>query len=77
LVHPQGRAQQSDQFWITSTRNSRLADIAAAAGDAHAFRVSNFCELASTLENAVQRVKQGQTCVVEVLTLPISAQILG
>jgi len=77
LVHPQGRAQQSDQFWITSTRNSRLADIAAAAGDAHAFRVSNFSELASTLENAVQRVKQGQTCVVEVLTLPISAQILG
>jgi acetolactate synthase-1/2/3 large subunit len=77
LVHPQGRAQQSDQFWITSTRNSRLADTAAAAGDAHAFRVSNFSEWASTWENAVQRVKQGQTCVVEVLTLPISAQILG
>lgn len=77
LVHPQGRALQSDQFWITSTRNSRLADIAAAAGGAHAFRVSNFSELSSTLEKAVQAVRQGQTCVVEVMTLPISAQILG
>jgi acetolactate synthase-1/2/3 large subunit len=77
LVHPQGRAQQSDQFWITSTRNSRLAEIAAAAGDAHAFRVSNFSELSSTLDKAIQFVRQGQTCVVEVLTLPISAQILS
>ena len=77
LVHPQGRALQSDQFWITSTRYSRLADIAAAAGGAHAFRVSNFSELSSTLEKAVQAVRQGQTCVVEVMTLPISAQILG
>ncbi len=77
LVHPLGRAQQSDQFWITSTRNSRLADIAAAAGDAHAWRVSNFSELSSTLDNALQRVREGQTCVVEVLTLPISAQILA
>jgi acetolactate synthase-1/2/3 large subunit len=77
LVHPQGLAQQSDQFWITSTRNSRLADIAAAAGDAHAFRVSNFSELASTLNKAIQSVRQGHTCVVEVLTMPISAQILG
>ena len=77
LVHPHGQAQQSDQFWITSTRNSRLADIAAAAGDAHAFRVSNFSELASTLDNAIQRVRKGQTCVVEVLTLPISTQILA
>lgn len=77
LVHPQGRALKSDQFWITSTRNSRLADIAAAAGGAHAFRVSNFSELASTLEQAIMTVRQGQTCVVEVMTLPISAQVLG
>jgi len=77
LVHPQGRALKSDQFWITSTRNSRLADIAAAAGGAHAFRVSNFSELASTLEQAIKTVRQGQTCVVEVMTLPISAQVLG
>ena len=77
LVHPQGRALKSDQFWITSTRNSRLADIAAAAGGAHAFRVSNFSELASTLEHAIKTVRQGQTCVVEVMTLPISAQVLG
>lgn len=77
LVHPQGRALKSDQFWITSTRNSRLADIAAAAGGAHAFRVSNFSELASTLKQAIKTVRQGQTCVVEVMTLPISAQVLG
>jgi acetolactate synthase-1/2/3 large subunit len=77
LVHPQGRAMQSDQFWITSTRNSRLADIAAAAGGANAYRVSNFSDLKSTLEQAIQTVRQGQTCVVEVMTLPISTQVLG
>jgi acetolactate synthase-1/2/3 large subunit len=68
---------QSDQFWITSTRNSRLADIAAAAGGANAYRVSNFSDLKSTLELAIQTVRQGQTCVVEVMTLPISTQVLG
>lgn len=77
LVHPHGRALKSDQFWITSTRNSRLADIAAAAGGAQAFRVSNFSELASTLKQAIKTVRQGKTCVVEVMTLPISAQVLG
>ena len=54
-----------------------IAEDAAAAGGAHAFRVSNFSELASTLKQAIKTVQQGQTCVVEVMTLSISAQVLG
>lgn len=77
LVHPEGTAKKNDRYWITSTARARLADLAAAGGGAAAFRVSHVDELDATLQEAMQTVRDGRSAVVEVITLPISAQVLG
>ncbi|VWX58257.1 Acetohydroxy-acid synthase small subunit [Burkholderiales bacterium 8X] len=77
LVHPEGTAKQDDRYWITMSARARLADIAAAASGAAAFRVEAHSQLASTLEEALGIVRGGRSAVVEVMTLPISAQKLG
>ena len=77
LVRPNGTAQQRDRYWITSTARSRLADIAAAAGGAAAFRVAKLAELDGVLAQAQQIVRGGRSAVVEVMLPPISQQVLG
>lgn len=77
LVHPEGTAKRRDRYWITSTARARLADLAAAGGGAAALRVSHCDELDATLQQALQTVREGRSAVVEVMTLPISAQVLG
>jgi acetolactate synthase-1/2/3 large subunit len=77
LVHPDGTAKKNDRYWITSTARARLADLAAAGGGAEAFRVSHVDELDSTLRKAMETVRNGRSAVVEVITLPISGQVLG
>jgi acetolactate synthase-1/2/3 large subunit len=77
LVHPQGTAKARDRYWITSTARARLADIAAAGGGAQALRVEQASELDATLQQALACVRAGRSAVVEVITLPISAQVLG
>jgi acetolactate synthase-1/2/3 large subunit len=77
LVHPEGAARRNDKYWITVGARTRFADIAAAAGGAAAFRVEQAGELKATLTQALDIVRGGRSAVVDVLTLPISAQVLG
>lgn len=77
LVHPKGVAHQRDRYWITSTARARLADIAAAASGAAAFRVEKVAELDAVLGQALEIVRGGRSAVVEVMLPPISAQVLG
>jgi acetolactate synthase-1/2/3 large subunit len=77
LVHPNGIAKRDDRYWITTSARARLADIAAAAGGAAAFRVERASDLEATLAEALTCVRGGRSAVVDVVTLPISAQVLG
>jgi acetolactate synthase-1/2/3 large subunit len=77
LVHPDGTAKKRDRYWITVGARTRFADIAAAAGGAAAFRVVDAAQLKGTLAEAMAIVRGGRSAVVDVLTLPISAQLLG
>lgn len=77
LVHPDGAAKRNDRYWINVSARTRLADIAAAAGGATAFRVKQAVHLKETLREAIEIVRGGRSAVVDVVTLPISAQVLG
>lgn len=77
LVHPEGAARRSDRYWISVGARARFADIAAAASGCAAFRVSQASRLKPTLQEALAIVRGGRSAVVEVMTLPISAQVLG
>ena len=75
-VHPEGTAKRNDTFWVTMGARAKLADIAAAAGDAEAHRVSEREQLKPTLARALQTVRGGRCAVVEVAIAPISSQVL-
>jgi acetolactate synthase-1/2/3 large subunit len=75
-VHPQGEAQKNDTFWVTMGSGARLADIAAAAGDAEPHQVTSRETLKSTLRRALQTVRDGRCAVVDVAIAPISRQVL-
>jgi acetolactate synthase-1/2/3 large subunit len=77
LVHPDGTAKRNDRYWITVGARTRFADIAAAAGGAAAFRVEDAAQLEATLAQAMAIVRGGRSAVVDVVTLPISGQVLG
>jgi acetolactate synthase I/II/III large subunit len=77
LVHPEGVAKNTDHFWITVSANTKFADLAKAAGNALAIRVEKYEDLKTSLALAMQTVRAGQSAVVDVVTLPISKQILG
>jgi acetolactate synthase-1/2/3 large subunit len=76
-VHPEGTAKRNDTFWVTMGAGAKLADIAHAAGDAEAHRVSEREQLKPTLVRAMQTVRSGRCAVVEVAIAPISGQVLG
>jgi len=76
-VHPDGTAKRNDTFWVTMGAGAQLADIAAAAGDVAAHRVSERGELKPTLARALETVRGGRCAVVEVAIAPISRQVLG
>lgn len=77
LVHAQSTAQSKDRYWITVADGARLADIAAAASGAAAFRVSEGEALRATLREALEIVRGGRSAVVEVMLDPISEQVLA
>ena len=56
---------------------SRFADIAQAASGAGAFRVDDIAQLQSVLLEALSWVRSGKSAVVDVVTLPVSTQVLG
>ncbi len=76
-VHPEGTANRNDTFWVTVGAGARLADLAAAAGDVEAHRVSERAQLKSTLKRALETVRSGRPAVVEVAIAPFSGQVLG
>jgi acetolactate synthase I/II/III large subunit len=76
-VHPDGEAKRNDSYWVTIGAGARLADIAAAAGNVAAFRVSERADLLKTLRTALDAVRGGRGAVVEVMLGPISGQVLG
>lgn len=76
-VHPEGTAKRNDTYWITIGANARLADIAAAAGEAAAYRVDAPERLRDTLRQAMNAVRSGRSAVVDVRITPVSAQVLG
>ncbi len=77
LVHPDGAARRNDTYWITTSDNARLADLAAAAGGAAVWRVSSEDELHAALDDAIAQVRAGRSAVIDAVITPISAQKLG
>ena len=77
LVHPEGVANRRDRFWVTTGAGAQYADIAAAASGAAAFRVHERDALLPTLREALAVVRAGRSAVVDVVTRPVSQQVLG
>jgi len=75
-VHPEGNAKRNDTYWVTVGEGARFAEIAAAAGDAEPFRVSEREKLGETLRRALQTVRGGRSAVVDVVVQRISSQVL-
>ncbi|HET9131032.1 MAG TPA: acetolactate synthase, partial [Terriglobia bacterium] len=76
-VHPEGTAKQNDTYWVTVGSGARFADIAAAAGNAESFRVTDRENLRETLRRALQTVRNGRSAVVDVVIQRISSQVLN
>jgi acetolactate synthase-1/2/3 large subunit len=76
-VHPEGIAKSNDTFWVTMGAGARLADLAAAAGNIDAQRVSEREALKPALMRGLAAVRAGRCAVVEVAIAPISGQVLG
>lgn len=76
-VHSEGAAKRNDTYWVTVGAGARLAEIAAATGGAAGFRVTDRDALRSTLHQALEVVRAGQSAVVDVAITPVSAQVLG
>ena len=65
-VHPNGIAQQSNQFWNDFNPNSDLAKVAEATGGAYAETVDDPARLKEALKTAMQHVKEGRCAVLDV-----------
>ena len=76
-VHPEGSAKRHDTYWVTVGAGARLADVAAAAGGAEAYRVTEREALKDTLQRALATVRSGRCAVVDVAVTRVSGQVLG
>lgn len=76
-VYPEGTARRNDTFWVTMGAGAKLAEIAAAAGDVDAQRVTDRAQLRPALQRGLAAVRAGRPAVVEVAITPISAQVLS
>jgi acetolactate synthase I/II/III large subunit len=77
LVHPDGPAKRNDFYWTTASAGAKLADVAAAAGNAAAFTVREGRELVPALHEAMRAVRAGRSAVVDVAITRFSAQAIG
>jgi acetolactate synthase-1/2/3 large subunit len=72
-----GRNRQAERYvLVTVGAGARLADIAAAAGNAAAFQIASREELKGALRRAMQIVREGRSAVVDVSVQRISSQVL-
>ncbi|MED4116225.1 thiamine pyrophosphate-requiring protein [Priestia megaterium] len=65
-VHPNGIANQTNQFWVDLDPHADLAKIAEAAGGAFAQTVKKPSDLKDALNNAINAVKEGRAAVLDV-----------
>ena len=75
-VHPNGVANQTDQFWVNFDPTVEYAKVAEAAGGAFARRVEKPSELKAALKQGLEIVKSGQSVVLDVCIPQISEQEL-
>ena len=78
MVHKGGGlAGRVDRYWVTISRDARLADIATAAGEAVAFVAERPEALSDILHQALRSVREGKSAVVDIRLKPVSEQRLG
>lgn len=73
-VHPNGIANQTDQFWVNFDPRAELAKVAEAAGGAYARTVQKPSELMEAIVSALQAVKEGRSAVLDVHLPQVSNQ---
>ncbi|TSI09300.1 thiamine pyrophosphate-requiring protein [Lysinibacillus sp. BW-2-10] len=75
-VHPNGIANETDQFWVNFDPTVEYAKVAEAAGGAFARKVQKPSELKAALKQGLEIVKSGQSVVLDVCIPQISEQEL-
>lgn len=73
-VHPNGIANQTDQFWVNFDPHSNLSKVAEAAGGAYARKVEKPSELMEAIISGLQAVKEGRSAVLDVYLPQVSDQ---
>ena len=69
-VHPEGLAAQGEDISTSFTPAPDYAGIAAAAGGAHAERVTTAAEVKPALERAMKAIKEGRAAVIDAVLAP-------
>lgn len=72
--YPDGVAKQTDSYWVNFNQSADLAKIAEAAGGVFAQTVSEPELLQEALRNAMEKVRNGQSAIVDVRLASISNQ---
>ncbi|HWK22976.1 MAG TPA: thiamine pyrophosphate-requiring protein [Ureibacillus sp.] len=73
-VHPNGLANQTDQFWVNFDPTAQYAKVAEAAGGAFARKVEKPSELKEALKQGLEIVKSGKSVVLDVCVPQVSQQ---
>lgn len=73
-VHPNGIANETNQFFVDFTPHADLSKIAEAAGGAYARKVENPHELKEALNEAIKTVRSGRSAVLDVYLPAISQE---
>jgi len=75
-VHPNGLANQTDQFWVNFDPTADYSKVAEAAGGAFARKVEKPSELKAALEQGLKIVRSGQSVVLDICVPQVSQQEL-
>ncbi|MDM5340271.1 thiamine pyrophosphate-requiring protein [Fictibacillus enclensis] len=73
-VHPNGAANETNEFWVDFAPPSDLAGIAEAAGGAYAKAVKHPDELKEALKQALAAVEEGRSAVLDVYLPSIQSE---
>lgn len=72
--YPDGIAKQTDQYWVNFNQSAELAKIAEAAGGVFAQTVRKPSEVRDALKLAMEKVKNGQSAIVDMRLAAVSQQ---
>lgn len=73
-MHPDGKANQNDEYWVNFSNPADLAGIAEAAGGAIGYRLNDPKNVNCVLKEALSHVKNGRCAVIDVNIGQISNQ---